>query len=139
METEASPSPPVALGGPRHLRVLVVDDNEDARSTLSDALVQLGYTVMSADDGPTALTMAREFMPDVAVLDIGLPVMDGYELGQHLKADVKVRRLIAVTGYGQECDRTRAREAGFDAHLVKPVTLDALVRALEATASQPPL
>ena len=119
----------------RHDRVLVVDDNEDARIILTDALESMGYEVRSAADGPSALAIARDFAPRLAVLDIGLPVMDGYELAQQLRAALggAELRLIALTGYGQESDRRRSREAGFDAHLVKPIVLEDLASALDAS------
>ena len=107
-------------------RVLVVDDNEDLLATIRVALEMLGYVVETAHDGPTALARATAFHPDVALIDIGLPVMDGYEVAKRLRdpsvAGEKVQ-LVAVTGYSQEADRRRARAAGFDQHLVKPVEL----------------
>ncbi|HVT36438.1 MAG TPA: ATP-binding protein [Nevskiaceae bacterium] len=114
-------------------RVLVVDDNEDAAQILALALTAAGHTTRVAHDGPTALELAQEFKPEVALLDIGLPVMDGLELGRRLRRLPATRetRLIAVTGYGQAIDRKRSLDAGFDAHLVKPVdvaTLDALIK-----------
>ena len=114
-------------------RVLVVDDNLDAAESLADLLRHVGHEVKVAQDGPGALELAARFDPEVAVLDIGLPVMDGYELAAALKAREEAGpiRLIALTGYGQEKDRQRSREAGFDAHLVKPVEIDALLAALE--------
>ncbi len=86
----------------------------------------------SAGDGPTALRLVQEFAPQVALLDIGLPVMDGYELAERLRDSTPARslRLIAVTGYGQSADRQRALDAGFDAHLVKPLTLERLQQVL---------
>ena len=104
-------------------RVLVVDDNEDAAETLAHTLEAMGHRVQVAFDGKTALDVAATFHPEVALLDIGLPVMDGYELASRLKrmpggADV---RLIAVTGYGQARDRAAALQAGFSEHVVKPV------------------
>src|SRR5690606_8789575 len=82
-----------------------------------------GYEVRAALDGPTALQLAASFRPEVAVLDIGLPAMDGYELAQHLREHLgdEAPKLIAMTGYGQSEDRERARQAGFAVHLVKPV------------------
>jgi signal transduction histidine kinase len=114
-------------------RVLVVDDNDDATMLISEALDSLGYVVRTAPDGPTALRVAGEFDPDVALLDIGLPVMDGYELAQRLRETSRTRRLhlIAITGYGQGEDRVRSKAVGFDAHLVKPVALDQLQQLLE--------
>jgi CheY-like chemotaxis protein len=109
-------------------RILLVDDNEDAAELLGEFLRSLGHVTRIAHDGPAALRVVEGFPPDLALLDIGLPVMDGYELARRLRelpALAKVR-LIAVTGYGQETDRLRSREAGFDAHLVKPVRLETL-------------
>ncbi|MGE0594072.1 MAG: ATP-binding protein [Vicinamibacterales bacterium] len=113
-------------------RVLVVDDNADARDMLMLALGVSGYEVTGAADGPEALTAVDMFRPDAVVLDIGLPVMDGYEVARRIRrTHVPAPRLVAVTGYGQSVDRERARQAGFDVHLVKPVQLDALIDALE--------
>jgi CheY-like chemotaxis protein len=114
-------------------RILVVDDNEDAAQLLSEALVALGYVVRTAADGPAALRMAEEFSPHVALLDIGLPVMDGYELAQRLRAtDTRGGlRLIAVTGYGQSEDKVRSQAAGFEVHLVKPLALDQLQQVFD--------
>ena len=112
-------------------RVLVVDDNRDAADTIADFLTELGYQVSVAYDGPSALTVAETFKPHTCVLDIGLPVMDGYELARLLRQSDKLcqeLRLIAVTGYGQDGDRRRSQEAGFDAHLVKPVQIDELAK-----------
>jgi CheY-like chemotaxis protein len=102
-------------------RILVVDDNDDAVETLADVLSQLGHQVATARDGPTALETARHFHPEVCLVDIGLPVMDGYELAL---------RLIAVTGYGTDADRRRSKEAGFSAHMVKPVDFQELLRVV---------
>ncbi|MBA3884495.1 MAG: response regulator [Acidobacteria bacterium] len=113
-------------------RVLIVDDNEDSAEMLADALSALGHDTRIALDGPGALSVVTSFQPDVALLDIGLPVMDGHELARRLKAEPDTRqiRLIAVTGYGQLRDRSASTEAGFDAHLVKPVDLDELAQLL---------
>jgi signal transduction histidine kinase len=102
------------------LRVLVVDDNDDAAMMLTEILNVSGHVTATAEDGPAALAAAAQFRPEVALLDIGLPVMDGFELARQFRADPELRRtrLIAVTGYGQEHDRRRSAEAGFDAHLV---------------------
>ena len=116
-------------------RVLLVDDNEDAVTLLADSLAGLGHAVRVAVDAPTALALARQYVPDVAMLDVGLPVIDGHELAQRLRAvpgwqDV---RFAALTGYGQQHDRHRSRAAGFDVHLVKPIDLrevDAALRGL---------
>jgi PAS domain S-box-containing protein len=122
-----------AFSHPR-TRVLVVDDNDDARILLAELLRHLGYEVMSAPDAPTALELARSEMPSIALLDIGLPGVDGYELARRFREQDPSGdlRLIALTGYGLESDRARARAAGFDLHLVKPVTTAILESTLEA-------
>ena len=113
-------------------RVLVVDDNTDAAGLLADGVRVMGYAAEVAYDGPAALRVAADFHPDVALLDIGLPVMDGYELAEHLRRlpGLSSIALIAVTGYGQLSDRRRAEEAGFVHHLVKPVHLQELGNVL---------
>ncbi len=126
----ATPSTPMPAQAPVAARVLVVDDNPDAADTLASTLAALGYATAIAHDGPAAIAEAAGFDPDVAVLDIGLPVMDGYELARRLRARHDSLRLIALTGYGQERDRARAVEAGFEAHLVKPVELPELLDAI---------
>jgi CheY-like chemotaxis protein len=110
--------------------VLVVDDNPDAAGLLADVLRAHGYVAAIALDGPGALHLAGSFRPEIALLDIGLPVMDGYELARRLREQIGPLRLIAVTGYGQSADRDRVQAAGFDAHMIKPVELDALNAAL---------
>jgi PAS domain S-box-containing protein len=115
-------------------RVLVVDDNSDAAELLAMALIGAGHEVRVAHDGPTALETTRGFDFDVALLDLGLPVMDGIELGERLRALGHRGRLVAVTGYGQEADRQRSRAAGFAAHLVKPVDLEQILRTVEMSA-----
>lgn len=124
----------------RGRRVLVVDDNNDALMLLAEALRQIDFVVETAHDGPTALEAAQRFRPHAAILDIGLPVMDGYELAERLRAiaGLETIKLVAVTGYGQETDRRRAAKAGFDAHLIKPVALSDLERILVALSSEPP-
>jgi len=114
------------------ISVLVVDDNVDAASLLSDLLELRGYTTRVAHDAPQALALANDFIPDVALLDIGLPAMDGYELARRLRAlpGWSNVRLLAVTGYGQSSDRQRSKEAGFDHHLVKPIDVESLQRLL---------
>jgi len=112
--------------------VLLVEDNEDARRMLAAHLEASGYSVLEADNGIDGLALAHEARPGLAILDIGLPGLDGYQLAARLRADAATRpmRLIALTGYGQASDRERALEAGFDAHLVKPVKFDELAREL---------
>ncbi len=110
-------------------RILIVDDNADAAETLARAFRELGHVVELALDGPSALDKAGAFQPDVALIDIGLPVMNGYEVAAHLKRRAaSAPRLFAITGYGLETDVRRSSEAGFEAHFVKPVDLDRLAR-----------
>lgn len=114
-------------------RILVVDDNIDAARMLSLLLRALGpHEVLLAHDGPGALVAARQHQPDVVLLDIGLPGMSGYEVAEGLRQDERVSDslLVAVTGYGTEADQRRARAAGFDLHLVKPVAVDVLQEVL---------
>jgi PAS domain S-box-containing protein len=115
-------------------RVLVVDDNPDAASTIGRFLSEVGYEVQIAGDASQALSAALAVRPHVAVIDIGLPVMDGYTLGRELRARMggAVPELIALTGYGQEQDQRRSAEAGFAAHLVKPVDAERLTRLVDA-------
>ena len=122
----AAPAP-VSAAAPG-LRILVVDDNPDAARLLADSLQALGHRAVVAFDGPSALESASAFHPDVVLLDLGLPVMDGFEVAQRIRALPGLERLeiVAITGYGQEIDRQRTRESGFDEHMVKPVRLDAL-------------
>jgi len=113
-------------------RVLVVDDNADAANSLAELLRMDGHQAQPAYSAEDALSLAQSFDPDVVLLDIGLPRMDGYEVARRLRHSLlrKGVKLIALTGYGQPEDRERAHCAGFDAHLVKPVDLAALTRLL---------
>ena len=115
-------------------RLLVVDDNYDAAETLAGVLCERHHTVKVAYDGPSALALVDEFVPDVAVLDIGLPVMDGYEVAARLREKLgpSAPAFIALTGYGQAKDHARSRAAGFREHFVKPVDIEALLRAIDA-------
>lgn len=110
------------------LRVLVVDDNADGAEMLAAFLDAKGYQTRVAYDGPGALRVAAEFQPELAFLDIGLPVMDGYELAARLRElpGLGSTRLVALTGYGQESDRRKTQAAGFQYHLVKPVDFEAI-------------
>lgn len=108
------------------LRLLIVEDNDDTAKVLSMGLEQLGYEVALAHNGPLALQIAQKFAPDVAVLDIGLPVMDGWELARRLRRVRSGLKVIAVTAFNDEDDRLRSDEAGFSAHLVKPVNISAI-------------
>jgi len=113
-------------------KVLVVEDNTDSRQFLCDLLTQAHFECRAADSGIAALALADEFRPDVAVLDLGLPGMDGLQVARRLRSDPPQARmiLIAPTGYGQAADRVAAREAGFDEHLVKPVQGEQLLSLL---------
>nr|MCU0950380.1 ATP-binding protein [Burkholderiaceae bacterium] len=130
----AEPDEPVtvsmhAMMAPRS--VLIVDDNEDAADTLADLLRTLGHQVQVAHDPPAALAVAEAFSPDIALLDIGLPVMDGYALAARLRERWSHGcKFVAVTGYGTSDDRRRSAAAGFDAHLVKPASLSDVLDAL---------
>ncbi|TMA46018.1 MAG: response regulator, partial [Deltaproteobacteria bacterium] len=111
----------------------LVDDNEDALEMLAELLRAAGHNVLTAGDGPAALAAAPRFRPDIAVLDIGLPAMDGYELASRLRAQAggEAPILVALSGYGQDGDRTRSDAAGFALHLVKPIDAEQLLGALE--------
>ena len=128
---------PAEGGHGRRAAVLVVDDNQDAATLLAEALRLLGHEVHVAHDGLDAIDVAAERTFDVAFLDIGLPVMDGYELAARLRAlpSSSATRLIAVTGYGQQSDRERSAAAGFDEHLVKPIDLAVVERLLREYVS----
>lgn len=117
----------------RARRVLVVDDNVDGAALLGAILELWGHEVGVAHDGPGALRVAETFQPELALVDIGLPVMDGHELASRLVALLGDRapRLVAVTGYGQVKDTQRSRAAGFSDHLIKPVPRDRLRRILQ--------
>jgi signal transduction histidine kinase len=123
----------------RSLRTLVVDDQEDLRDLVAELLVRNGHDVMTACDGPSALaTIAREH-PDAALIDIGLPGMDGYELARAIRAAGGVRtRLVAMTGYGQDLDRLRVVDAGFDLHIIKPASAEVILRALQGDVASVP-
>jgi PAS domain S-box-containing protein len=118
-------------------KILVVDDNEDAGALLGEMLQSLGHEVVVALDGPRALEAVERFAPEIGILDIGLPVMDGYELAAALRQRFgSAIRLMAVTGYGQEQDRRRTQEAGFEQHFVKPVGLGKVLAAIEVRTQQ---
>ena len=114
-------------------RVLVVDDLPDTTDSMAMLLRLLGHEVRVAFDGPHAIELARTFQPDVVLLDIGMPRMNGYVVASRLRHEPTCKNalLVAVTGYGMEDDRRRAFEAGFDAHLLKPADLNTLKALLE--------
>ena len=125
VRAQGSIAPPLGRAAANLRSILVVDDNQDAAELIAEALSAAGHDVRTAFDGPAALAVSEEFGPDVVFLDIGLPVMDGYEVARRMRAlDGKRMTLVAITGYGQESDRKRALDAGFDRHLVKPVPIE---------------
>jgi PAS domain S-box-containing protein len=117
----------VLAGGPSR-RVLVVDDNLDAADSIGKLLKLFGHEVRCVYDGLAALAAVKDYRPEVVVLDIGLPEMDGYEVAKRMRSMPQLQntRIVAVTGYGQEEDRRRSRDAGFDQHLTKPVDPEVL-------------
>ena len=119
------------------IRILVVDDNVDGAEMLAEILQGMGYQARVAHNAADALKAAAELRPSIAFLDIGLPVMDGYELASHLRKlpGLAELRLIALTGYGQESDRRKSQDAGFHHHLVKPVDMKAIEKAVAAQAA----
>jgi PAS domain S-box-containing protein len=118
-------------------RILVVDDNVDSAETLKELLLGFGNDVRTAYDGLEAVSAAADFEPDVVLLDIGLPKMNGYDVARRLRQQTRGRdlMLVALTGWGQEEDRKRSREAGYDHHLVKPVDLSSLRELLAGSAA----
>jgi DNA-binding response OmpR family regulator len=134
----AAPTPQPATLGRR--RILVVDDNRDAASSLAMLLELDGHAVVSAHDGQSALAAADSHRPDVALLDIGLPLVDGYEVCRRIRQQPWGRTmiLVALTGWGHEEDRARTRDAGFDGHLVKPVNYTDLIALLGAMSDRRP-
>jgi signal transduction histidine kinase len=128
------PAPATGRASPTRARgqVLVVEDNLDTASTLADVLALEGFRVEVATSGASGLAKARELKPDVILCDLGLPDVDGYEVARTIRADEALRatRLIAVSGYAQPEDRQRAVRAGFDAHIAKPPSIDALLAAV---------
>jgi two-component system CheB/CheR fusion protein len=115
-------------------RVLVVDDNEDQVQSLALLLKLLGHEVESARDGTSAVAAAKAFVPELALVDIGLPSVNGYDVARQIRKLPGLEKvvLVAQTGWGQEEDRRRSKEAGFDYHLVKPVEIDRVQELLDA-------
>lgn len=129
---QPSASKPRMQAGTAHT-IMLVDDNVDALEAMTMTLQTLGHTVVTASDGQTAVDQAASVRPDVVLLDLGMPAMDGFETARRLREIPELRhaRLVALTGFGQPDDRRRTRAAGFDLHLVKPADLDAITRLLD--------
>lgn len=135
IETAGTPRPaPPAESPDRSRTIVVIEDNDDARESLRLLLESFGHRVLDAADGPRGLELALHHRPEVVLIDLGLPGLDGYEIARTLRAGPGGRTtlLIAVTGYGQAEDRRRSRDAGFDAHLVKPVSYSVLSSLIAA-------
>jgi CheY-like chemotaxis protein len=138
----ARKAPPVGRdalerGGPPR-RVLLVDDNRDASESLAILLTMTGHEVVTAGDGPQALEILRQHDPDVILLDIGLPGMDGYKVCRRIRGEeLSAATIVAMTGFGQDRDRELAKAAGFDAHLVKPVAIGRLLSLLDGLPARP--
>ena len=136
-ERSAPALAPLEAGKPS---VLLIEDNEDGREMMATMLAAFGYPVFQAADGLQGVSQAHACRPDAALVDIGLPGIDGYEVARRLRADAATRaiRLIAVTGYGLPDDQRRVMEAGFDQHLVKPVQIERLLEALAPVTAPAP-
>ena len=123
---------PSVTSTPQRFRILVVDDNHDSAMSLAMMLSIMGHDTRTAHDGESAVATAESFLPEVVLLDIGLPKLNGYEVAQRIRENTwgKSMFLIAVTGWGQEEDRQRSSEVGLNVHMVKPVEPAALERLL---------
>jgi two-component system CheB/CheR fusion protein len=128
----------VSAGLERRQSVLVVDDNRDCADSLTILLRLAGHEVATAYDGAAGLAMAQQIQPDIVLLDIGLPKLDGYEVARRLRQDFGMfaALVVATTGYGTDEDRHRSQQAGFNAHLVKPVDLEELRQLISGFASE---
>ncbi|HUP29539.1 MAG TPA: hybrid sensor histidine kinase/response regulator, partial [Usitatibacter sp.] len=129
--TAQAPASAAAENSDRPLRVLVVDDNEDAANSMADVLRLMGHHAEVAFSGMKAMHMAEDVEPDLVLLDIGLPEIDGYEVARRLRRSRRRVRLVAVTGYGAESDKRLSRDAGFDEHVTKPVMPETLAAVIE--------
>ena len=130
---DADPVTAVSIDGtPRRFKILVVDDNHDSALSLAMMLSIMGHETRTSYDGESAVSHAEEFLPDVVLLDIGLPILNGYEVAQRIRESAwgASMFLIAVTGWGQEEDRQRSSEVGLNMHMVKPVEPSALEKLL---------
>jgi CheY-like chemotaxis protein len=122
-------------GADQRLSIVLVEDNEDIRECMHELLAELGHTVHAASDGGSGVDLILQIEPDVAIVDLGLPVLDGYQVAERVRSRLGHDRLrmVAMTGYSDESDRRRTAAAGFDSHLVKPAPLDAVVGVLRTT------
>jgi len=122
------------------LRILIVDDNRYSATTLSMLMRQLGHHTLTAFDGEEAVAAARSFSPEVVLLDIGLPKLNGYEVCRWIRAQESSHKvvIIAQTGWGQEETRQKTSDAGFDHHMVKPIVPDSLLKILDSVANAKP-
>ncbi|NML44394.1 response regulator [Ramlibacter sp. G-1-2-2] len=140
--TQAAQEPAAeeAAAAPAGLRILVADDNRDAAETLGTLLELMGHAVMRVHDGESAVAAVQSFDPQLVLLDIGMPRLNGYEACQRIRtaAGGSARKLAAVTGWGQAQDLARSQEAGFDSHLVKPIGVDALSQLIASTVAPRP-
>ncbi|MDV6332955.1 response regulator [Asticcacaulis sp. 201] len=132
------PTSPNVVSSPKR-KILVVDDNRPAAMSLTWAMETQGYDVMTCFDGPSAVSMADDFLPQVILLDIGMPVMDGLEVCRRIRADPLLHgtAVYAQTGWGDAEMRKQTREAGFDQHITKPINLDALLLLIESVERIP--
>ena len=140
-QADATRPSPAAVDVPHVAsRVVIIDDNQDAAHTMLMLVEQLGGSARMAHDPVSGLAAVQEFEPDIVFLDIGLPGMDGYEACRRIRQQPSARHvaIVAVTGWGQPQDKQRALDAGFDAHLTKPVDPTALAKVL-AALGRPPL
>jgi len=138
----ATELPAVAVetsSGP-HRRILVVDDNKDAAESLAELLTIMGHEVRTAHDGEAGVAAAAEFRPELILMDLGMPKLDGYEAARRIRAEPWGSKpfLVALTGWGADHDRQRTHDAGFDRHLVKPVDPDALTRIIKVLPIESP-
>jgi CheY-like chemotaxis protein len=126
--------PVTPAAAPRRFRILVVDDNHDSALSMAMMLQIMGHDTRTAHDGESALSTAEAFLPEVVLLDIGLPKLNGYEVAQRIREKTwgQSMYLIAVTGWGQDEDRQRSSEVGLNLHMVKPVEPAALEKLLAA-------
>jgi CheY-like chemotaxis protein len=129
---ESLPTTIIASTPASALRIVLIDDNPDIRETMQQLLECLGHEVAVASDGPSGVELVLDQKPQVALVDIGLPGFDGYQVARRLRAEIPAAelRLVAMTGFGQSSDRDEALAAGFDSHLIKPARTDQIQRAL---------